>query len=159
MISGDVLVFSGMLICNENQRKINIIESEPYNYRITFDDFYKYKTISKKYEQEDITFEIKSVYNNFQYISYNMQITNNSNTYVGLNLSTNKGVILTLTDGMEYTIINSVNSEPNTKLSKKGSINKNIIFNIPLQVQNKVEKITFMNVKIDGAELNITLVL
>ena len=47
-ILGDIYIYRGTLTNGKNSKQINIIETYPYEYTITFDDFYKSSSNKKE---------------------------------------------------------------------------------------------------------------
>lgn len=136
-------------------KKINLIEKSPYEYIIAFDNFYSYNDDENSITKENIQFTISSEYRNFEYIKYGIRIENKDNVYCSFDFNNITGVQAVLEDGTKFALSNLVSTEENTKISKNTTINKQFVFEIPVQLQNSIEYIVFNNVKIDTSTVNI----
>ncbi len=153
---GNTYVYTTTLYApNNNTKKINIIETFPYQYSIAFDDFYKYLEPEKTITEGKLTFKVNSVYRNLKYVRYNVSITNDDETYALFNFNEGIGVKAVLEDGNSYLFTNAISAEQTTKLEPGTTITKEFIFEIPAQLQNGVEYLVFTNVKQSLSSSNI----
>lgn len=155
---GNIYVYRGELTNGKKMRYINIIETYPYEYTITFDDFYKYSSDVVSKTTEGIKFDILTSFNNISYIEYKIKVTNEDNDLVKMNLNSEDYVYIELTDGttgkVSYT---AVEGKDYTTLSKGSSVVRILMFRVPLQSQESIEKIVFKDVDMGQTEQDIEL--
>lgn len=152
---GDSIIYSSTVNYIGGSDVINIIESYPYEYNITFGNFISYTIPNDMYQSNGITFNINSVYSTKNYISYNISITNNKNEYVNIDFSDTSKIYLVTKDGQKHYLTNNSLESNNSNITKNGSMNKELVFTISLNVQGNVEKIIFQNSNIDGKNVDI----
>lgn len=148
-------VYTTTIYSDNNSQTINIIERSPYEYKIAFGNFYSYSTEGNSYTSNDVKFTINSKYNNLRYIEYNIEIKNLNNVYASFNFNENSAIQAVLEDGTGYSLTNAISSEEYTKINTNTSIKKELVFEIPAQLQNSIKYIVFKNVKIDTATMDI----
>lgn len=154
-IDGDTYVYSMTVYYGDNSRKMNIIETYPYEYTITFDDFYKYSNSKKQTRLNNVVFTINEIYRNMKYIKIDLSIENKNNTYARFNFNNIAAVQAVLTDGTAYSMTNLVSTEEYTNIDSNTTITKSLIFEIPAQLQNGIEYIVFNGVSINLATLDM----
>lgn len=152
---GNTYVYSTTIYRNNNSRKLNIIETYPYEYTITFDDFYKYQKVNKTTKVENINFTINSIYNNLKYVEVDMKIQNLNDVYARFNFNNAVSVQAVLIDGKKYSAANLISTEDYTNIEKNTTINKKFVFEIPAQLQDGIEYIVFNNVKLEFSTINM----
>lgn len=158
-ILGDIYIYRGVLTSGSNTRSINIIEEYPYEYTISFDDFYKYLKPNKIYKVDGIEFKNVEQTNKLNSITYKLEITNTSNNYVKLLLDDETKIALKLTTGEIYYASMLINNTSKvTTLNKNSKTVKEMTFNVPLQLQEKLDKIIFKDVQSDGEEKDVEIV-
>lgn len=152
---GNTYVYSTNIYSNNNNRRMNIIETYPYEYDIVFDDFYDYKKANSTVTQEGIKLTITSVYRNLKYIEFEMKIENLNNTYARFDFNSSNCVQAVLEDANQYSAANLVSTGAYTNINSNETITKKFVFEIPAQLQNGIEYIVFNNVKLEFSQMNI----
>lgn len=154
----DIYVYRGKLNNGTHSRNINIIETYPYQYTISFDDIYKYseKVVTSKIE--GIKFEILQSLNNINYVEYKIRITNIDNDNIKINLNNENSILIELNNGASTTVsYPKIGEEDYMDLSKGSSIVRTLMFRVPLQSQESIEKIVFKDVDMGQTEQDIEL--
>lgn len=155
-VDKDTYVYSTTIYSGTgNSKSINIIEKQPYEYEIVFDDFYSYDDYPKTVNSENIEFKIESTYRNLKYVEINMKIKNLNDTYARFDFNSIDGVYAILEDGTRYAVTNLVSSEPYTNIEPNMTIKKNFVFEIPAQLQEGLKYIIFNGVNIKFSTMNI----
>lgn len=153
---GDVQVYAGDLTNGGASKNINVIETYPNEYKISFDDFYKYTSYSNTYEENGVKFSITAMSQKLKQCSYDITISNIDNEYTSFNLLSNSGIVLVLNDGTEFNISDGASyGTEYTKIDKGSSIRIKPTFKISLNLQDDIAKIVFKDVRIDGSEADI----
>lgn len=152
---GDTYVYSTTIYSNKSSRKINIIEKNPYNYSIVFDDFYSYDTRETTVTKNNIKFTIDSLYSNLKYVEVKMRIENLNQSYARFDFNSTVGVQAVLEDGTRYTATNLVSTESHTNIQPNMTVSKTFVFEIPAQLQNGIEYIAFNRVSLEFSSMDI----
>lgn len=150
-------IYSSTIYSGNNSKTINLIEKEPYKYSIAFDNFYDYDIKEDKYIIDNIKFTINSIYRSLNHVELNFSIHNLSTNSIKFSFSNVNGVQAILEDTTQYLLANSVSSEEYTNVEPNKVINKKMVFNIPVQSQEKIEQIVFNNVTIGASNKNIVI--
>lgn len=148
-------VYSTTIYKDGNSRKVNIIETSPYKYELVFDDFYKYDVVNKSTSKQNIKFTVTDIYRNLKYIKFNMKIENLNKTYARFDFNSSTCVQAVLEDGKKYTVSNLVSTSDYTDINSNTTITKNFVFEIPAQLQNKIEYIVFNGVILEFATADL----
>lgn len=154
-VDGNTYIYIITMNSSSTVRKINIIEKEPYKYRIAFDGFYKYDNNEYERKKENIVFRINSIYRNLNYYEINMEIENKNSVYARFEFNNPDCVKAVLKDGTTYTLTNLVSGESYTNIEPNMTIRKNFVFQIPAQLQEGVQYILFNGVSIQFSSMNI----
>lgn len=158
-VDGDTYVYTTAIYSKGNKKNISVIEKFPYKYEIVFDDFYGYKSYELIRTLSNVEFKINSVYSNLKYITYNVSITNYNDTYVLFNFNDSAGVQAILSDGTSYLMANNVSTEQYTKVDTGMTINKEFVFQIPVQLQHGIENILFNDVSVNLEKKDLRVIL
>ena len=134
---------------------MSIIETYPYVYSIAFDGFYKFDESSKEATSDGIKIKIKNEYRNLKYIEFNLSIENNNDIYARFDFNSVNCVQAVLKDGKAYSAVNLVSKDNYTDVEANMIINKNFVFNIPVQLQNSIEYIVFNGVKLNFSTIDL----
>ncbi len=152
---GETYVYSTTMYSGNNSRVINIIETYPYEYEIVFDDFYSYTTYDRATTKNNIKFTVNSIYRNLRYLDIDMSIENLNDSNVGFDFNSTVGVQAVLTDGNTYSLSNLVSSGSCTTLTPNMTVNKQLVFEVPAQLQENIEYIVFVGVNLEFSKANI----
>lgn len=156
---GNTYIFSSIMRSGNNERTINIIEQSPYVYNIVLDNFYLYSDAEKLTKSNNIEFKVKNVYNNLKYIEINMSIENLNDTYARFDFGSTTGVQAVLEDGTIISLANLVASEIYTNVEPNMTLNKNFVFEIPIQLQSGIQCILFNDVTLEFSKTDIQVVI
>lgn len=154
-VDEDTYVYTTTIHYKNNSKSINIVEVYPYEYELVFDDFYKYSKLDKTTTNQDIKFTINDIYRNLKYIEINMKIENLNKSYVRFDFNSSTCVQAVLDDGKKYSVSNLVSTSNYTDVESNTTISKNFVFEIPAQLQNKIQYIIFNGVILEFSEANI----
>jgi len=156
---GDKYIYAGNLNVNSNSIPVCIIENYPYDIQLTFDNFLDYYTINRTTSKNGMNITVKDVYKNLNYVEYNLEIQNESAQNVSMKFSVASNVYVTLNNSQIVYLNNAYDSAELERLERNNVATRNIMFNIPVSDQDKIQSISFKNVIIDGkkVELEISL--
>ena len=154
---GDTYIYTTTINSNGATKKLNIIEQKPYEYTIAFDNFYKYRNTSRTYSDNNIDFRINSIYNNLGYMQYNMSITNNNIADVTLNFNDSSRIALVTTSQQVYYLENVTSMDKSTILSNGVTMEKSLVFGIPVQNQSDISYIVFRDAIVNNQTTKITI--
>ena len=154
-VDKNTYVYSTTIYSNNKSRKINIIETYPYNYNIVFDDFYKYNKVDKTTKNGNIAFTVENIYRNLKYIELDMKIRNENSSYIRLDLNSANCVQAVLEDGKKYSVSNLISTSNYTEVESGATISKKFVFEIPAQLQNNIKHIVFNGVISEFSTANI----
>lgn len=152
----DNYIYSFDLINGSNRVRMNLIETYPYDYYITFDNHVSYYEFNIEKQFDKMTIKIENVYSSIDYIEYTLEITNNEYDSLEFNLATVTDAYITYSDGSRLALANPIKYD-DEQLNKGASIRKKIKFELPINVQANIEQITFTNVIIEGEKEIITI--
>lgn len=142
---------------NGYNKKVYIIEEEPYKYTISFDQEYIPKVAKEKVTAYDsgIEFELTLLESKSNSVKYNLKITNNSTNVIKFDFNNVSSVELNLEDGSYIKLASVVASnEEDYYLNKNSYFNQELFFSIPIDKQSKIDSIILYNVLI-GEEKKI----
>lgn len=154
---GDLTVYSFDIINGDNNVGLNLIETFPFQYTLAFDSYVKYDKSNYIYKIDGIKFNIKSVYKHQKYIVYDIEITNEDNSYIILNTSAVKDIYASAEDDSIYNIVNPIVLSNDGRINKGSVIRFKINFEIPFPIQSTIEKLTFSDVSIGDEKKNISI--
>lgn len=154
-VDGNTYVFTTTIYSGGKEKNINIIETAPYQYRIAFDDFYKFSKSNKVTNSQGIKFKVKEVYNNLKYIEMNINIENQNKSYARFDFNAPNCIQAVLSDGKTYSISNHVSTSQYVDVEPNTIITKNVIFQIPAQLQSGIEYIVFNGVTLEFSNVSI----
>lgn len=131
---------------------VNLIETEPYAYTISFENEYTY-TSAKKSVIDDINgikFELSLKESKENSLKYNVKITNTSSQKVKFDFNNVSSVELILKDNSKIKLSSVVASNDDYILERDSYINQELFFALSLDRQGQIKSIIFYNVLIDG---------
>lgn len=135
---------------------MNLVEIQPYNYVITFGSFIGYLNTNYKTSSENVDLSIKKAIQFKDYIEYELNILNNSNSELTANLSSYKDAYAMYSDKTSAGILNPIKYD-NETVNQGGEINKSIKFEIPLNSQSSIREIIFNNFLFNGIKKEVKL--
>lgn len=150
-----VIYSSNISYKDGSDRTINIVESNPYNYEITFDDFYTYLELRQTKLAEGIEFNIQEMYAGNDFRSLKISIKNISNESVTFDINTTNQVYLQLKNNEKYYLRNVVVSDDLNNINSGKTVNTTLYFSIPFDVTSSIKYLIFQDVKIDGTTKDI----
>lgn len=173
----EVYVYRYTYTCNNKKRYVNVIETKPYEYTISFEqDSIPIITESgednNSNESDDENFTLSnkktSIIDNIKYevttetirengINYVIEITNNSDKTVEYNFNNITNISVVLSDGKEAYLGGAVVSSDDDILTPKSSLKKNLFFPVSSADQNKIKYIKIRNVKIGDEKKTISI--
>lgn len=139
-------------------RYVNLIETEPYIYTLSFESEYVPTSAKKNVidSYENIKFEINLLESKSSSVKYNAKITNNNENTVKFNFNDVSSVELLLNDGSNIKLSSVIASnEENYVLTTTSYINQELFFAIPSEKQGNIKSIIFYNVLIGEKKTNI----
>lgn len=148
--SGENVVYIIDFIISGKTTKVNVTESKPYDYKLSFGDITYEEKIeeTKKRITKGLEFEISRTEKNSEKIQYNIKITNTNENSVELDLLNYNNLLLTKEDGKVTTGV--IENNDIFTLNSNSSVTTNVTFNIPASEQAKITGFKFKKVKIDG---------
>lgn len=152
----DDVIYEVQLKSTKGEIKLNLIEDYPQSYKIALDNFYKAKKSNVVKSQYDISFSIKTTKHTLNTIEYEMSITNLKNEYVSIGFGVADLIGIKLSDGKMYFLTQTAEAASYLDIDKKTTINKTLVFEIPLPIQEKIISIEFIDIKIDGTQKDIS---
>lgn len=152
---GNTYVYTTTAYAGYNSKAINIIERYPYKYEIVFDDFYSYDNLNLVTNTNNIVFTIGNVYRNLKYIEFNISIENLNDVYARFDFNSIAGVQAVLEDGTKYSLSNLISEEAYTNIESNMTLKKNLVFEIPAQLQEGIKYILFNGVSIRFSDIDI----
>lgn len=147
---GEDVVYVTKIYSGNNYRTLNIIESNPNEYKLTLDTAYKYTQPLLSYVSNNVTLIVEDIYQDMNYIEYHVQIKNTANTSTALSLDRTSDVYLVMNDGTTYGLSNVESEAEDLKLTTGSTLNKTLIFNVPVAMQSNIESLVFSSVGING---------
>lgn len=131
-------------------RKMNLIETYPYNYSISFDDFMGYNALNIETVSNGVCCNILNAYYGENKRVYELSITNMENNRVSIDISNAKKIYLELENGEQYVLTNSVVTKNLENILKGTTVSRSFEFAIPFSIQSKIVRLVFRDVKVDG---------
>lgn len=132
---------------------VNIIESSPYNFLISFEqnNFDSINNnINAKVNYDSVNFDLKVIENNDTSVKYSITITNNSNDNYQFDFLSLNNVSLRY-DNNKYTnmAVAVATSNEDYTITPGSSKSFDVLFNLDFSNQMKIDGIRFANVKIN----------
>lgn len=155
--SNDISVFVYKYRCTGFERTVNVIETKPYEYTISFEQNYipGISSIAKA-DSYGLNITIENTKRTESNIQYKISIKNNSNQKVGIDLTTIYKVSLLMNDGNLVNMI-STYSDNNTPdvIGNNETVEKEVIFAIPSSYHGKIKAFVIKDVDFSGTKKDI----
>lgn len=155
-VHGNDYIYSFDIVDGNNKLRLNVVETYPYKYSITLDDFVLYEKNSIMQSFDKLEISVQEVYQTMDFIEYTIDIKNAGYESLEVNLETVTDAYIVYGDGLNLSLSNPIKYDDET-LSNNSSIIKKIKFELPINMQSEISKIVFTNVVIDGTTKTITL--
>lgn len=138
-------------------RYVNLIETEPYVYTISFENEYTYTSAKKSVIDliDGVKFELSLQESKENSLKYNAKITNTGNEKAKFDFNNVSSVELILKDGSKIKLSSVVASNDDYVLTKDSYINQELFFALPLDRQGEIKSIIFYNVLIGENKTNL----
>lgn len=158
----DVYVYRFKYTCNNVSKYVNVIETKPYEYTLSFEQN-SIPIVNNTYTETNegtISSSTKTtIIDNIKYevtkntlrengITYTLKITNNSDKNVEYNFDNITNVTAIMSDGKRANMGGAVISADEDILTPGSSLEKELFFAISSQDQNKIKTIRLQQVKI-----------
>lgn len=167
----DVYVYRFNYTCNNNSRFVNVIETKPYEYTLSFEQD-KIPIVNNTYTETNegtISSSTKtSIIDNIKYevtkttlrengITYTLKITNNSDKNVEYNFDNITNVTAIMSDGKRANMGGTVISADEDILTPGSSLEKELFFAVSSQDQDKIKTIRLQQVKIGDESKTVSI--
>lgn len=158
----DVYVYRFNYTCNNNSKYVNVIETKPYEYTLSFEQN-SIPIVNNTYTEtnegtissstkttiiDNIKYEVTKTMLRENGITYTLKITNNSDKNVEYNFDNITNVTAIMSDGKRANIGGTVISSDEDILTPGSSLEKELFFAVSSQDQNKIKSIRLQQVKI-----------
>lgn len=143
---------------NGYTRYINLIETQPYVYTLSFDEVSTLTSAKRNIidSSNKIKFELNLRESTTNYLKYNLKITNENDEIVKFDFNNVSSVELLLSNGKTEKLSSVIaSSEEDFELTKNSYLNQELFFNINLEEQGNIKSIIFYNVLIGEQNKNI----
>ena len=167
----DVYVYRFNYTCNNNSRYVNVIETKPYEYTLSFEQD-SIPIVNNTYTETNegtISSSTKtSIIDNIKYeatkttlrengITYTLKITNNSDKNVEYNFDNITNVTAIMSDGKRVNMGGTVISADEDILTPGSSLEKELFFAVSSQDQDKIKTIRLQQVKIGDESKTVSI--
>ncbi len=155
---GDTYIYIFKYRSNGFERTVNIIETKPYEYTISFEQnsIPGIGKINLDTVKNNIRFEIKTLLTSSENIKYQAKITNQGSVDATFDFLSINGVSLIKNDGSIISLAAVVASSDNEGIIHPNSnITKELFFNINYQEFKNIKGIVFENVNISDTQTDI----
>lgn len=167
----DVYVYRFNYTCNNNSRFVNVIETKPYEYTLSFEQD-KIPIVNNTYTETNegtISSSTKtSIIDNIKYevtkttlrengVTYTLKITNNSDKNVEYNFDNITNVTAIMSDGKRANMGGTVISADEDILTPGSSLEKELFFAVSSQDQDKIKTIRLQQVKIGDESKTVSI--
>lgn len=167
----DVYVYRFKYTCNNVSKYVNVIETKPYEYTLSFEQN-SIPIVNNTYTETNegtISSSTKTtIIDNIKYevtkntlrengITYTLKITNNSDKNVEYNFDNITNVIAIMSDGKRANMGGAVISADEDILTPGSSLEKELFFAISSQDQNKIKTIRLQQVKIGDESKTVSI--
>lgn len=158
----DVYVYRFNYTCNNVSKYVNVIETKPYEYTLSFEQN-SIPIVNNTYTEtnegtissstkttiiDNIKYEVTKTILRENGITYTLKITNNSDKNVEYNFDNITNVTAIMSDGKRANMGGTVISADEDILTPGSSLEKELFFAISSQDQNKIKTIRIQQVKI-----------
>lgn len=158
----DVYVYRFNYTCNNVSKYVNVIETKPYEYTLSFEQN-SIPIVNNTYTEtnegtissstkttiiDNIKYEVIKTILRENGITYTLKITNNSDKNVEYNFDNITNVTAIMSDGKRANMGGTVISADEDILTPGSSLEKELFFAISSQDQNKIKTIRLQQVKI-----------
>lgn len=167
----DVYVYRFKYTCNNVSKYVNVIETKPYEYTLSFEQN-SIPIVNNTYTETNegtISSSTKTtIIDNIKYevtkntlrengITYTLKITNNSDKNVEYNFDNVTNVTAIMSDGKRANMGGAVISADEDILTPGSSLEKELFFAISSQDQNKIKTIRLQQVKIGDERKTVSI--
>lgn len=167
----DVYVYRFKYTCNNVSKYVNVIETKPYEYTLSFEQN-STPIVNNTYTETNegtISSSTKTtIIDNIKYevtkntlrengITYTLKITNNSDKNVEYNFDNITNVTAIMSDGKRANMGGAVISADEDILTPGSSLEKELFFAISSQDQNKIKTIRLQQVKIGDESKTVSI--
>ena len=167
----DVYVYRFKYTCNNVSKYVNVIETKPYEYTLSFEQN-SIPIVNNTYTETNegtISSSTKTtIIDNIKYevtkntlrengITYTLKITNNSDKNVEYNFDNITNVTAIMSDGKRANMGGAVISADEDILTPVSSLEKELFFAISSQDQNKIKTIRLQQVKIGDESKTVSI--
>ena len=167
----DVYVYRFNYTCNNVLKYVNVIETKPYEYTLSFEQD-KIPIVNNTYTETNegtISSSTKtSIIDNIKYevtkttlrengITYTLKITNNSDKNVEYNFDNITNVTAIMSDGKRANMGGTVISADEDILTPGSSLEKELFFAVSSQDQDKIKTIRLQQVKIGDESKTVSI--
>lgn len=167
----DVYVYRFKYTCNNVSKYVNVIETKPYEYTLSFEQN-SIPIVNNTYTETNegtISSSTKTtIIDNIKYevtkntlrengITYTLKITNNSDKNVEYNFDNVTNVTAIMSDGKRANMGGAVISADEDILTPGSSLEKELFFAISSQDQNKIKTIRLQQVKIGDESKTVSI--
>jgi hypothetical protein len=167
----DVYVYRFKYTCNNVSKYVNVIETKPYEYTLSFEQNLipivnntytetNEGTISSSTKTtiiDNIKYEVTKTILRENGITYTLKITNNSDKNVEYNFDNITNVTAIMSDGKRANMGGTVISADEDILTPGSSLEKELFFAISSQDQNKIKTIRLQQVKIGDESKTVSI--
>lgn len=166
--SDNVYVYRFKYYLNGYQRYVNVIETYPYQFTISFEqdslplinnssNETTLKSTVKNNNIDNVKYEVSKTSVRDNGITYTLKITNNSDKDVEFNFDNITNVSVILSDGKIANLGAAVISSDDDILTPGGSLTKELFFAVSSQDQNKITNLRIQNVSIGDEKKTVIL--
>lgn len=167
----DVYVYRFNYTCNNISKYVNVIETKPYEYTLSFEQN-SIPIVNNTYTEtnegtissstkttiiDNIKYEVTKTILRENGITYTLKITNNSDKNVEYNFDNITNVTAIMSDGKRANMGGTVISADEDILTPGSSLEKELFFAISSQDQNKIKTIRLQQVKIGDESKTVSI--
>lgn len=167
----DVYVYRFKYTCNNVSKYVNVIETKPYEYTLSFEQN-SIPIVNNTYTEtnegtissstkttiiDNIKYEVTKTILRENGITYTLKITNNSDKNVEYNFDNITNVTAIMSDGKRANMGGTVISADEDILTPGSSLEKELFFAISSQDQNKIKTIRLQQVKIGDERKTVSI--
>lgn len=168
----DVYVYRFTYTCNNKKCYVNLIETSPYEYTLSFEQESipivnntsnevnsnnSNSSIMKTTTIDEIKYEVSKTTIRENGITYTLKITNNSDKDVYYNFDNITNVSVIMSDGKIANLGGAVISSDEDSLTPNSYLEKELFFAVSSTDQNKIKTIRIQNVKIGDEKKTVNI--
>lgn len=168
----DVYVYRFTYTCNNKRCYVNLIETSPYEYTLSFEQESipivnntsnevnsnnSNSSIMKTTTIDEIKYEVSKTTIRENGITYTLKITNNSDKDVYYNFDNITNVSVIMSDGKIANLGGAVISSDEDSLTPNSYLEKELFFAVSSTDQNKIKTIRIQNVKIGDEKKTVNI--